>query len=283
MSFWFEEPLETELGRTLKIRCSRRLAEIKSPFQTIEVLESDYFGRILVHDKVIMLTARDERNYHEMIAQVPLNVHPQPSRVLIIGGGDGGTLREVLKHSRVESAHLCELDEQVVEVSRRYFPKLSASFSDPRVTLFFQDGAAFVAEKEDYYDLIIVDSSDPESPAEALFDRNFYENLHRALRPDGIAVTQSESFIFNLDLLTSIASFASRIFTVYDYYYALVPSYPSGIIGFSFCSKQRHPLNDMLEEKAACVPGLTYYNREIHRAAFQLPAYAVEALGRILG
>ncbi len=268
---WFEEQLETDKGRIAKIAFQRHLLSRKTPYQQIDVYETEAFGRMLVHDQVIMATEADEANYHEMIAHVPLCVHPHPKRVLVIGGGDGGTVREILKHDCVESVHLCEIDEQVVEICREYLPGMSAGLADPRVRCFFEDGAAFTAARKKEYDVIIVDSSDPVGPAEVLFQEQFYRDLHAALRHDGILVSQSESFHYHQDTIGRLISFAARIFPIYRYYHTQVPSYPSGSIGFSFCSGKSDPLTDFRPERVVSLGALRYYNQDIHRAAFVLP------------
>ena len=273
MESWFEEQLEVSLGRIFKVKCTKLLESVRSSFQKIDVYETVSFGKMLVHDDVIMVTEKDEAHYHEMIVHVALNTHPRPERVLVIGGGDGGTMREVMRHPEVRSAHLCEIDGEVVRVCRRHFPDLTQSFDDPRVELFFEDGAEFIRTHRDYYDVIIVDSSDPVGPAEVLFRREFYQGMHDALRPEGIAVTQSESFQYHAPVIAKVAAFSREIFPVYRYYYATVPTYPSGLIGFSFCSKKYDPIADFDERRAAMLKGLTYYNAGIHRASFALPEF----------
>jgi spermidine synthase len=268
MSNWFEEDLEIAKGKKLKVQYESLIESVQTPFQKIDVYQTMPFGKMLVHDGVIMLTEFDESHYHEMIAHVPLHVHPAPEKILVIGGGDGGTMREVLHHREVATAHLCEIDEQVVQICRKHLPALSTSFDDPRVELFFEDGAKFVEKRENFYDIIIVDSSDPIGPAEVLFQKEFYQNMHRALKTDGIVVTQSESFLYHMHIIQEIAVFSRKIFPIYHYYYTMVPTYPSGVIGFSFCSKQYHPIKDMKEKS---IDGLAYYTPDIHKAAFSLP------------
>lgn len=271
---WFEEQLEIDKGRIAKVAVRRLLASKTSPFQQIDVYETEAFGRMLVHDQVIMATEADEAHYHEMIAHVPLCVHPNPRNVLVIGGGDGGTVREILRHQQVERVELCEIDRMVVDVCREYFPLMSAGLDDPRVRCHFEDGAAFVGARKGEYDVIIVDSSDPVGPAEVLFREGFYRDLFAALRDDGILVSQSESFHYHRDTIAALVAFASDIFPIYQYYYTLVPTYPSGIIGFSFCSKRYDALKDFLPSRAATLKSLSYYNEQMHRAAFVLPESA---------
>jgi spermidine synthase len=281
MSNWFEEQLDVKQGRLIKIQYKELLESVQSGFQKIDVYDTVPFGKMLVHDEVIMLTEFDEAHYHEMIAHVALNVHAHPGRVLVIGGGDGGTLREVLKHKEIHTAHLCEIDDQVIEISKKHFPNLSLSFDDPRVEVFLGDGAEFVKKRESFYDVIIVDSSDPIGPAEVLFQEQFFKNMFNALTHDGIVITQSESFQYHRHIIKNIASFSKKIFPHYSYYYTLVPTYPSGLIGFSFCSKKYHPIEDFNPVKADALTGLKYYNKEIHKAAFVLPQGFAEYLKSI--
>lgn len=281
MSNWFEEQLDVKQGRLIKIQYKELLESVQSRFQKIDVYDTVPFGKMLVHDEVIMLTEFDEAHYHEMIAHVALNVHDHPGRVLVIGGGDGGTLREVLKHKEIHTAHLCEIDGQVIEICKKHFPGLSCSFDDPRVKVFLEDGAEFVKKRENFYDIIIVDSSDPIGPAEVLFQEQFFKNMANALTHDGIVITQSESFQYHRHIIKNILSFSKKIFPHYFYYYTLVPTYPSGLIGFSFCSKKYHPIEDFHPVKADALTGLKYYNQEIHKAAFVLPQGFAEYLKNI--
>jgi spermidine synthase len=271
MSKWFEEKLEEEAGRVVKIQYRELIESFNSNFQKIDIYKTIPFGKMLVHDEVIMLTESDESHYHEMIAHVPMFTHKNPAQVLIIGGGDGGTLREILKHESVKSAHLCEIDRDVVRLSKKHFPELSCSFKDERVEVFYEDGAEFVKNKKGFYDLIIVDSSDPIGPAEILFQEEFYQSMNDALQEDGMVVTQSESFLYHSDIIEKIAKFSRKIFAHYYYYYTMVPTYPSGVIGFSFCSKKYNPVKDFNPLGQKPLQGLKYYNREIHQASFKLP------------
>ena len=271
---WIEEKLEIKNGRALKVRITKSLEKIKSEFQEIEVVESQSFGKILLIDEVIMLTEADEFCYHEMIAHVPLCVHPKAKKVLVIGGGDGGTVREILKHDSVNEVDVCEIDEKVIEISKRYFPYLANSFDDPKVKIYCEDGNKFVKSHKDEYDIIIVDSSDPIGPAEVLFRREFYEAIFQALKDDGIIVAQAESFFYHQKIIKSLFSFIRDIYPISEYYYTLVPTYPSGIIGFTFCSKKYHPINDFNEIEALKLNNLKYYDRGIHKAAFNLPTFA---------
>jgi spermidine synthase len=209
-----------------------------------------------------------------MISHVPLLVHPKPARILIIGGGDGGTVREIIKHPEVEMIHVCEIDPEVVRSCRQFLPDLASSFEDPRVEIFYEDGAGFVARKQKFYDVIIVDSTDPVGPGQALFQEPFYRDLSKALSEDGIAVTQCESIFLHPHVIRGVYSFANNLFPKLGYYNTLVPTYPSGIIGFYFCSRVHDPTGNIDEKRAAALEDLRYYTTDVHRAAFTMPLFA---------
>jgi len=278
MGLWFQDCIEFGHGCTLSIKIKDVLYHGRSAFQEIAVLGTEKMGRLLVIDGVTMLTEYDEFAYHEMIVHVPLLVHPRPSRVLVIGGGDGGTVREVVKHPEVELVHLCEIDEDVVKVCRKYLPSLASGLDDPRVEIFYEDGAKFVADRRNAYDIIIVDSTDPFGPGRILFQEPFYADMKRCLTEQGIAVTQCESIYLHRPVIEGVYSFARKLYPRLGYYYTLVPTYPSGIIGFFFCSKKLDPLEGVDERRVEKLKGLKYYSPEMHRAAFALPRFAREFL-----
>jgi spermidine synthase len=225
-----------------------------------------------------MLTEFDEFAYHEMIAHVPLAVHSCPESVLVIGGGDGGTVREVLKHPDVKQVDVCEIDEDVIKVCRQYLPSLASSFDDGRVRVLFEDGARYVRQHPGAYDVIIVDSTDPVGPGQILFQQAFYEDMKTALKEGGIAVTQCESMYFHQDVIRGVYAFVRRLYPKWGYYYTLVPTYPSGIIGFFFCSLGPDPIEDILSERVERLQGLKYYTADVHRAAFTLPRFGMELI-----
>lgn len=276
MDLWFQDSIEFGHGCSLHIKIKNVLYHTRSDFQEIVIMETEKLGRILVIDGITMLTEYDEFAYHEMISHVPLLVHPNPSRVLIIGGGDGGTVREVLKHPEVESVHVCELDEKVVNACREYLPSLASCFEDSRVKVFYEDGARFVTEHPESYEIIIVDSTDPVGPGQILFQRKFYEDMKRALTSRGIAVTQCESIYLHEHVIRGVFSFAKALYPKLGYYYTLVPTYPSGLIGFFFCSLERDPIKDIDAVRAAQLKGLKYYTPAVHRASFTLPRFAAQ-------
>ena len=274
MDLWFQDCIEFGHGISIRIKIKNILYHSRSKLQEIAVLETEKIGRMLVIDGITMLTEWDEFAYHEMISHVPLIVHTKPSRILIIGGGDGGTVREVIKHPEVELVHVCEIDEEVVRVCRKYMPSLASSFDDPRVQIFFEDGAQFISKKSWTYDVIIVDSTDPLGPGQILFQEEFYKDLKDALSKEGIAVTQCESIYLHQHVIKGVFSFADNLFPKLSYYSTQVPTYPSGLIGFFFCSLKWDPLKDMNESKVEYLKNLKYYTPEIHRASFTLPRFA---------
>lgn len=274
MELWFGEEYGKENGRYLQIRVDNVLEKVNSPFQEIAVVHSPVFGKILINDGIVMLTEADEAGYHEMIVHTPLCTHPKPEEVLVIGGGDGGTVREILKHSQVKKIDVCEIDEQVIDACRRHFPNMANSFDDNKVKLYFQDGAQFLVDRKNKYDIIIVDSSDPVGPGTTLFTEQFYRAISDSLKNDGIAVSQMESLFWHSQFIKSIFEFIKKIFPISMYYYTMVPTYPSGMIGFSFCSKKYHPIKDFRPNQVDMLPDLKYYHTDLHKAAFVLPAFA---------
>ncbi|MGD9040888.1 MAG: polyamine aminopropyltransferase [Desulfobacteraceae bacterium] len=278
IDLWYQDAIEFGHGISLRIKIKNVLYNTRSPYQEITVMETERLGRILVIDGITMLTEWDEYAYHEMISHVPLLVHPDPSRILIIGGGDGGTAREVIKHPNVELVHVCELDEEVVNACRKYLPSLASSLEDPRVKVFYEDGAKFITKHPKSYDVIIVDSTDPLGPGQILFQEPFYQAMKEALTEEGIAVTQCESFFLHQHVIRGVFSFARNLFPKLGYYSTLVPTYPSGVIGFFFCSLKRDPIEDIEEERFGELQGLRYYTPQVHRASFTLPRFAADLL-----
>lgn len=245
----------------------------KSAFQKIEVLENPYFGRILFLDGLVQTTEKDEFFYHEMLAHPALTVHPDPQRVLIIGGGDGGLLKEVLRHP-VKEAKMVEIDTKVLAVARMYFPWLSFCRRDRRAEVITGEGMEFLHSSKETYDVILVDSSEPIGPSVSLHEEKFFEILHDRLGTEGIACTQVGSPFYQLDSILRARSFFSKFFKIVDLYLAPVPTYPGGMWCFAFLSDGVDPL----EMKRESPPGLKYYNTKIHRAAFALPNFLKEKL-----
>ena len=248
----------------------------RSQFQKVQMYDTFEYGRMLVLDNKIMTTEKDEFVYHEMMTHVPMLVHPNPKRVLIIGGGDGGTAREVLKHSAVEELVVVEIDGDVVNVSKRFLPGLADSFNDSRVNLKIEDGIAYIKECADAcFDVVMIDSTDPEGPAAGLFGYEFYANVYRVLDEDGIMVVQGESPFFNSQTFCQVRWCHQDIFgkdNVHTYLVS-IPTYPSGLWSFGFASKGLRPADlDKKRAEAFCAENvLKYYNPEIHHSAFVLP------------
>jgi spermidine synthase len=279
LEIWYTEGLEVAKGRKVSYRVTKTLDSIQTPFQKIDVFETQSFGRMFTLDDVTMVTEKDEHSYHEMIAHIPMMSHPNPKTVLVIGGGDGGTVREVLKHPSVEEVVLCEIDKAVVDACYKYFPDIAKAMKDKRVIHHYDDGAKFARDNTGRFDVILVDSSDPVGPAEVLFKEPFYKDMASALSTTGIIATQAESFWYHGDVISSLFEFIPNIFPEYGYYYTTIPTYPSGIIGFTFLSNQINPYNVIPDSKR--VPqGLKYYSPEIHKAAFVLPEFAKKFIKR---
>ncbi len=256
----------------------------QSRFQRIEVLQTDAFGRVLLLDGLVMLTERDEFVYHEMIAHPALCLLERPRRALVIGGGDGGTVREVLRHPSIERVDLVEIDAAVVEAARAFFPEVSAALDAPRLQIYAEDGAAFVeAAAPESYDLVLVDSTDPVGMAESLFGEAFYRRCAEVLTKEGILVAQTES-PFDPSFQDSIRAarrLLTQLFAEVHTYLAAIPAYPMGTWSFTMAAKGAHPVEDFDAEAAAARldgfdAALRYYNPEVHRAAFALPNFARE-------
>lgn len=263
-----------EVGAAFSMNVKELLYRGRSEFQKIEVIETTHFGRVLLIDDLVMLTERDEFIYHEMIAHVPLYVHPQPGSVLIIGGGDGGTVREVLRHPEVEQVHLVDIDRKVSEVCLEYMPSVASKLLSPKVTCRFEDGVAYVKNSSHKYDVIIIDSTDPINVGEGLFTTDFYRDCFALLNEDGVLVNQAESPVFTGEWVQSIARKLKSVFPKLFFYQAHIPSYPSGHWLFGFASKKYHPLKDYREDRYRQDQlELKYYNSDLHFGAFALPNF----------
>ncbi|RDY06376.1 Spermidine synthase 2 [Mucuna pruriens] len=285
---WFSEISSMWPGEAHSLKVEKILFQGKSEYQNVMVFQSSTYGKVLVLDGVIQLTERDECAYQEMITQLPLCSIPNPKKVLVIGGGDGGVLREIARHSSVEKIDICEIDKMVVDVSKQYFPDVAVGYEDPRVTLHIGDGVAFLKKvPEGTYDAVIVDSSDPIGPAQELFEKPFFQSVAKALRPGGVVCTQAESIWLHMDIIEDIVVNCRQIFKgSVNYAWTTVPTYPSGMIGFMLCSTEgppvdfKHPVNPIDEKECQkSVRPLKFYNSEIHTAAFCLPSFAKRKIG----
>jgi spermidine synthase len=234
---WFAEYGQMWPGQAMTLKVDKVLEDFKSEYQHVIVADTATYGKLLVLDGAIQVTDRDEFSYHEMIAHLPLMSHARPERVLIIGGGDGGALNQVLRHPSVQTVHLCDIDKSVTEVSKRHFPKFAPAWTDARAEVHHADGAAFIAANPGFYDVVIVDSSDPIGPAEALFEAPFYRAIAAALRPGGVVCTQGECVWLHKELIAGMVAFCRSLYEEVGYAWTSMPTYPSGSIGFIICRK----------------------------------------------
>ncbi|KAL9265275.1 Spermidine synthase-like protein [Drosera capensis] len=309
---WFSEISPMWPGEAHSLKVEKILFQGKSLYQDVMVFESATYGKVLVLDGVIQLTERDECAYQEMITHLPLCSIPNPKKVLVIGGGDGGVLREVARHASVEHIDICEIDEMVVNVSKQFFPDVAVGYADSRVSLHVGDGVKFLKDvPEETYDAVIVDSSDPIGPAQELFEKPFFESVAKALRPGGVVCTQAESIWLHMHIIEDIVANCCQIFKgSVNYAWTTVPTYPRhvhyGVIGFMLCSTEgpavdfKHPVNPIDAIEVSSKRPLKFYNSEVidvgshaidmlkrplhhrcsrlHRAAFCLPTFAKKVI-----
>jgi len=279
MDLWYSE-FHTKNVK-LSIKVSSELLSEQSRYQHIAVFDSPEFGRFLTLDGVMMLTEKDEFIYHEMITHVPMSINPDIKTVLVIGAGDGGVLRELNKYKTIEKIDLVEIDERVIEVCKQYLPQTACGFNNPAANVIIGDGIKFLRNKENEYDLIIVDSTDPSGPGEVLFSKEFYGNCYNALTERGIMVNQHESPFYanDADSMMRAHKKISKTFDVSKVYQAHIPTYPSGHWLFGFASKGLHPIRDLKEEYWNSLGLETkYYTTRLHKGSFCLPKYVEEML-----
>ncbi len=279
MDLWFTEQHTKNVRFSIKV--DRQIYTARSRFQRIDIFESLEFGRFLTLDGLMMVTEKDEFIYHDMIVHVPMAVNPNIKNVLVIGAGDGGTIRELTRYSSIENIDMVEIDEEVVQVCKEYLPQLACKLDDSRVHIYFEDGLKYVRSREKIYDLIIVDSTDPFGPGEGLFTKEFYGNCFKALKEDGILVNQHESPFYSEDA-KSMRRAHQRIkqyFPICKVYQAHIPTYPSGHWIFGFASKKYDPVGDLNAQAWNQLDMKTkYYNTEIHKGSFAIPNYVKEVL-----
>ena len=279
MELWYTDEHTGDVRFSMK--ATVQIASKKSAVQQIDILDTKAYGRVLVLDGGLMITEKDEFIYHEMLAHVPMAVHPRVRNVLVIGGGDGGTVRELVKYREIESIDLVEADKDVVLLSKKFLPFTSCKLRDKRVSVWFEDGLRYVRGKKAEYDLIIVDSPDPYGPAEGLFTRAFYGTCFKALRDDGILINQHESpfYAAHQKSVRDAHSHIAAEFPVSTVYQCHIPSYPSGHWLFGFATKRYHPIKDLDEDRWNRLRIATgYYNTALHRGAFALPNYVKRLL-----
>ncbi|MDO5560470.1 MAG: polyamine aminopropyltransferase [Oscillospiraceae bacterium] len=273
MDLWYTERHTDDVK--FSIRVDRQLASYTSEFQRIDIFESKEFGRILTLDGYLMVTQKDEYIYHEMITHVPMATNPDIKNVLVVGGGDGGTVRELCRYKSIENIDMVEIDEMVVKLCKEYIPSISCALDDERVHIYYEDGMRFVRTTEDSkYDLIIVDSTDPFGVGEGLFTKEFYGNCYRSLNDNGILVNQHESTFYD-SYANSMKRAHSRIkefFSTALVYQAHIPTYPSGHWLFGFASKKYDPRTDLHADWWNSLGLKTrYYNTVLHTGCFAIP------------
>ncbi|VDM30894.1 unnamed protein product [Hydatigera taeniaeformis] len=273
---WFSEVSSDFPGQAFSLQVNEVLFEGKSEFQEILIFESTTFGRVLVLDGRIQLTERDEAFYQEMIAHIPLCAHPMPRRVLIIGGGDGGVAREVVRHQCVEHVDLVEIDNMVLNLSRKYLPFTASGLDHPKVSVHVADGFAFLKEHAingEKYDVIITDSTDPGGPSTPLFNKEYFQLLNQTLNDDGIICNQGESLFLDLPIIRTMVGFCKSVFPNVGYAYNIIPTYTSGHLGYIIACKNEVStiVTNICEASREPPTDCKFYTKAVHKAAFALP------------
>lgn len=275
-NFWVTEAANG-YGQTIEV--TAKLCERQSKFQKIEVYETVKLGKLLLLDGIIQLTYADEFAYQEMMANLPYYAHGNPERILVIGGGDGGVLRELARHKEPEVLDLCDIDAEVIRTAKEFLPEMACGFDDPRVTVHIADGSEFIRERVGYYDVVIVDSTDPGGPGAPLFGADFYADLKKALRPGGVVGTQAESPWLLPEVVKNLVSAARSNFKNVDYAAISVPTYPTGMIGCCVASDDKCVSIPAVPVPPEVAATLRYYNEKVHEAAFAKPQFVREMLG----
>ena len=258
-------------------KIKKKLYRKRSKYQMVEIFETEKHGNLMTLDGCYMVTEREEFVYHDMLAHIPLFAHPNPKNVLVIGGGDGGTVREIMKHKGVKVIDFVEIDEDVYTVSKKYFPALVKGLEqDKRVRFLFGDGIKFVKEAKNKYDVILVDSTDPSDISGGLFSSEFFKDVYGALKSDGIMVMQSEDPFYDGHIISNVQGRLKKLFKQVHLYLAFVPIYPSGCWSFSYASKKYDPRE--IRNKHSKIKKFNYYTPELQKAAFSLPQFVKELL-----
>lgn len=270
---WIQEVYKEGLSFGFELK--NKLFSGRSDFQTVEIAETTHHGRVLLNDGAFMLSERDERIYHEMITHAALSVHPSATRVLIIGGGDGGTAREVLRYKEIERVVMVEIDALVVEASRKFLPVTAEALNDRRLELKIEDGVTYMRDSKEQFDVILIDSTDPNGAAQPLFGPEFYGNVAKRLALGGIVIAQGESPFYELEMQATLLKIASPLFKYTSMFNFTNMTYPGGLWSFLWASNTLHPLDDLNSKPEL---DMFYYNSNVHRAAFQLPEFQAKAL-----
>jgi spermidine synthase len=256
------------------VRVARRLHAEQTQYQALQVFETTDLGRLLALDDIVQLTTSDEFTYHEMVAHVPLNIHPDPRTALVIGGGDGGVVREALRHESLQRVDLVDIDEAVVRVGKEYFPTVSAGYADPRSRIHIADGIVHVRDHPREYDVVMIDSTDPIGPAVGLFRADFYRSVHECLREPGLFTQQIGSPFYNGAFIRETVRAAREAFPVVRVYLGVVPTYPGGM--WCYLLGMKGELRLMPDEARAAKVAGQYYTAAVHRAAFCLPPFVAK-------
>lgn len=279
MELWYTEEDSKYVRFSMKVK--KHIFSKQSDFQQIDVFDTYEFGRVLVIDGLVMLTEKDEFIYHDMITHIAMATNPEVKDVLVIGGGDGGTVRELTRYNTIKRIDMVEIDKVVVDAAREFLPFTSSGLDDSRVNLHFEDGIKYVKGKKNIYDLIIVDSTDPIGPGEGLFTTEFYKDCYNCLKDNGILINQNESPYYEKDAKAMIRATRKlrNVFPICQVYQYNIPTYPSGHWLFGFASKKLHPIKDFKPEEWLDFGLKTkYYNTQLHIGAFALPNYVKELI-----
>lgn len=277
MELWYTEEHTENVRFSLKIK--KHVFQAQSQYQKLDIIDTIEYGRMLLLDGLVMVSDKDETGYHEMIAHIPAFTHPHPQTALVIGGGDGGTVRELLKHPSIQKIDLVEIDRIVTEACVEYMPNISCGLKDTRVSVFFEDGIEWVKNKENYYDIILVDSIDPMGPAVGLFQKPFYRDVFKCLTPEGIIAAQGEPPIYKGFVAGDMVRILKEFFPVATAYQSFIPTYPSGHWLFVIASKKYHPASQFrLEDARKMEKDLHFYNAALHQGAFALPTWVKNLL-----
>lgn len=270
---WFTEYQTPDMR--LGLRISDILLNVQTPYQHLLVVKTEQYGNLMALDGAIMITERDEFTYHEMMSHLALCSHPKPKRVLVVGGGDGGIVRELVRYDVLEKVTLVDIDEQVIEASRKFFPSISCALGHPKVEVRPMDALVYIKDHQDEFDVIIVDSTDPVDFAAGLFEEAFFRDVHRALRDDGMVVSQTESPMGHPDILRTAYREMRKVFPVVELCWGIMPTYPTGSWTYTIASKVHDP------RKPLRLPpeGTKYYSSKIHEACFVLPPFLEKILG----
>lgn len=274
MEMWIKESQINDAAMTYMVK--ETLVRRKTEYQDLAIVDTYALGRMLLLDGIVQTTEKDEYVYHEMITHIALNTHPNPKKVLVVGGGDGGAIREILKHPSVEKAVLCEIDGAVIEECKKYLPQISCALEDQRCEIFIGDGIKYVHEHKNEFDIIIVDSTDPFGAAEGLFGGSFYKEISECLTEDGIFVAQTETPFYLPEVVKKVFDDANAVFPVTKLFMAAIPTYPSGYWSFTIGSKKHDPENANLENSLEL--NTKYYTKRLHKASFVLPKFVEDLL-----